>query len=62
MAARTWKPDGPGSFRSPSGVTHVSDRHGRKWTRYRARWTANRKHFIRWRDLVAEHGPLAEAD
>ena len=61
-AARVWRPDGPGSFRSPTGVTTVRDRTGRTWTRYHARWTTDRKHFIRWRDLIAEHGPLSEAD
>jgi hypothetical protein len=62
MAARIWKPDGPGSFQAPAGVHKVRDRTGRLWTRHRARWTCTGSHYIRWRVLVAEHGPLAEAD
>lgn len=57
---RTWRPEGPGSFQAPAGVQRVRDRTGRLWTRSRARWTANGAHFIRWRVLVAEHGPVAE--
>jgi hypothetical protein len=60
MTARIWRPDGPGSFQAPAGVQQVRDQHGRLWVRVRARWTVNRSHFIRWRDLVAEHGPVTE--
>lgn len=62
MAGRSWRPDGPGSFQAPAGVTAVRDRAGRLWKRSRARWTHTGSHFIRWRVLVAEHGPLAETD
>lgn len=57
---RSWRPDGPGSFQSPAGVTAVTDRTGRRWTKRGARWTANGTKFIRWRVLVADHGPLTE--
>ncbi|MFF7880965.1 hypothetical protein ACH40F_08195 [Streptomyces sp. NPDC020794] len=60
MTARTWRPDGPGSFKTPSGVAAVRDRTGRLWTRSRARWTCTGSYFIRWRVLVAEHGPVTE--
>lgn len=60
MAARTWRPDGPGSFQAPDGVRAVQDRTGRRWTRSGPRWTSTGSHFIRWRVLVAEHGPLTE--
>ncbi|MGW2937645.1 hypothetical protein ACWDA7_38875 [Streptomyces sp. NPDC001156] len=40
----------------------VRDRTGRVWRRSGARWTANGTEFIRWRVLVAEHGPVAEGD
>ncbi|MFE5514494.1 hypothetical protein ACFQ9J_28565 [Streptomyces sp. NPDC056529] len=59
-AARRWSPDGPGCFRSPENVTAVRDRTGRLWTRHTTRWTTNNSHWIRWRALVAEHGPLTE--
>lgn len=62
MTARSWRPDGPGSFRAPSGVNKVTDRTGCRWSKSGPRWTANGSHFIRWRVLVAEHGPVAEAD
>ena len=55
MSARTWRPDGPGSFLHPDGVTAVQDRTGRLWTRSRARWTTTGSNWIRWRTLVAEH-------
>ncbi|UOB09126.1 hypothetical protein MQE23_08675 [Streptomyces sp. HP-A2021] len=54
MTARTWRADGPGSFQAPPDVRAVQDRTG-------PRWTANGSHFIRWRVLVAEHGPVSEA-
>lgn len=60
MTARTWRPDGPDSFRAPAGVQVVHDRTGRRWTRSGARWTATGSNFIRWRVLVAEHGPVTE--
>lgn len=60
MTARAWKPDSPSSFQAPAGVRAVQDRTGRRWTRQRARWTTTGSHFIRWRVLVAEHGPLTE--
>lgn len=62
MTARTWRPDGPGSFQAPDGVAAVTDRSGRRWTRQDARWTCNGSHFIRWCVLVADHGPLTETD
>lgn len=62
MTARTWRPDGPGSFQAPPDVRKVRDRTGRLWSKDRARWTSNGTRWIRWRVLVAEHGPLAEAD
>lgn len=61
VTARTWQPGGPGSFQAPPDVTAVHDRAGRLWTRGPTRWTANGSHWIRWRALVAEHGPLTEA-
>jgi hypothetical protein len=60
MTARTWHPDGPGSFQAPPGVRAVTDRTGRAWTKRGPRWTANGTKFIRWRVLVAEHGPVTE--
>lgn len=59
---RTWRPDGPGSFQAPTDVTAVRDRTGCRWTRsqYRTRWTANGSHWIRWRTLIADHGPVTE--
>ena len=61
MAARTWRPGGPGSFQAPADVTAVIDRTGRRWTRNkpRTRWHSGGPH-IRWRVLVADHGPLTE--
>ncbi|MEV5048217.1 hypothetical protein AB0N20_27370 [Streptomyces griseoincarnatus] len=61
MSARTWRPDGPGSFQAPPGVHAVHDARGRLWTRNSTRWTSTGTHWIRWRVLVAEHGPLTEA-
>jgi hypothetical protein len=61
VTARTWRPDGPGSFQAPVGVRAVRDRTGRLWTRGPTRWTANGSHWVRWRVLVADHGPLTEA-
>lgn len=61
MSARTWRPDGPGSFQAPDGVHAVRDKHGRLWTRNTTRWTCTGTHWIRWRVLVAEHGPVTEA-
>ncbi|MFI9344971.1 hypothetical protein ACIG0D_27450 [Streptomyces sp. NPDC052773] len=61
MTARTWRPDGPGSFQAPPAVTAVQDRAGRLWTKRGPRWTCNGRRFIRWRVLVAEHGPVTEA-
>ncbi|WP_327594637.1 hypothetical protein [Streptomyces chartreusis] len=58
---RTWRPDGPGSFQAPAGVTAVTDRTGRLWTRNSTRWTCTGTRWIRWRVLVAEHGPVTEA-
>ncbi|MFE9127033.1 hypothetical protein ACFYOF_16710 [Streptomyces sp. NPDC007148] len=60
MTARTWRPDGPGSFQAPAGVTAVQDRTGRRWTKHGARWTCTGARYIRWRVLVAEHGPVTE--
>lgn len=60
MTARTWRPDGPGSFQAPAGVAAVTDRSGRPWTKHGARWTCTGSHYIRWRVLVADHGPLTE--
>ena len=62
MTARTWRPDGPGSFQAPAGVRAVTDRAGRRWAKDRARWTCTGSRFIRWRVLVAEHGPITDAD
>ncbi|MCC9686924.1 hypothetical protein [Streptomyces sp. MNU103] len=61
MSARTWRPDGPGSFLAPPGVHAVHDRTGRLWTRDTTRWTSDGSSWIRWRVLVAEHGPVTEA-
>lgn len=61
MTARTWRPDGPGSFQAPAGIHAVHDRTGRLWTRGPTRWTCTGSRWIRWRVLVAEHGPLTEA-
>lgn len=58
---RTWRPDGPGSFQAPNGVTAVTDSTGRLWTRSTTRWTRDGIRWIRWRVLVAEHGPVTEA-
>lgn len=60
-AARTWRPDGPGSFQAPAGVLAVRDREGRLWTRGPTRWTCTGTNWIRWRVLIAEHGPVTEA-
>jgi hypothetical protein len=62
MAARTWRPDGPGSFRAPPDVRAVHDRAGHLWTRKGARWTRSGTHHIRWRVLVADQGPVTEAN
>lgn len=62
MTTRTWRPDGPGSFQAPAGVRAVTDRRGRRWTRDGPRWTRDGSRWIRWRHLVAEHGPVTEAD
>ncbi|MFF8997101.1 hypothetical protein ACF1GW_30795 [Streptomyces achromogenes] len=60
MAARTWRPGGPGSFQVPADVRAVTDRTGRRWSKQGVRWTATGSHFIRWRVLVADHGPVTE--
>jgi hypothetical protein len=60
VTARSWRPDGPGSFQAPASVRAVTDRTGRRWTRDGPRWTCNGSHWIRWRGLVAEHGPVTE--
>ncbi|MGW5477639.1 hypothetical protein [Streptomyces sp. NPDC004008] len=60
MSARTWRPDGPGSFQAPAGVQAVQDRSGRRWSRRGPRWTCTGTHFIRWWVLVADHGPVTE--
>jgi hypothetical protein len=60
MTARTWRPGAPGSFQAPPDVQRVRDRTGRLWTRSGTRWTATGSNYIRWRNLIAEHGPLAE--
>lgn len=60
MTARSWRPSGPGSFQAPPGVTAVTDRTGRRWTRDGTRWTCTGRRFIRWRSLVADHGPVTE--
>ncbi|WP_033307380.1 hypothetical protein RFN58_07085 [Streptomyces iakyrus] len=60
MTGRCWRPDGPGSFQAPEDVRAVTDRTGRRWTRSGPRWTCTGSHFIRWRVLVADHGPLTE--
>lgn len=57
---RRWRPGGPGSFQAPLDVHAVRDRTGRRWTRRATRWTSTGTHWIRWRILVAEHGPLTE--
>lgn len=59
-AARTWRPDGPGSFQAPVGVAAVRDRSGCRWTRNTTRWTADGSHWIRWRVLITDHGPVTE--
>ncbi|MEV6081745.1 hypothetical protein AB0L80_42750 [Streptomyces sp. NPDC052069] len=61
MSQSTWRPDGPGSFLAPDGITAVRDRTGRLWTRGHTRWTTTGSHWIRWRTLVATHGPVADA-
>ncbi|MBP5906844.1 hypothetical protein F3K40_15405 [Streptomyces sp. LBUM 1478] len=61
MSARTWRPDGPGSFQAPEGIHAVRDNRGRLWTRNTTRWTCTGSHWIRWRVLVADHGPVTEA-
>lgn len=60
MAARSWRPNGPGSFQAPAGVERVRDRSGRLWTRRGPRWTHTDSHWIRWRVLVDQHGPVTE--
>lgn len=60
MAARAWRPDGPGSFQAPADVRAVQDRAGRVWTRQGARWTCTGSNYVRWRVLVADHGPITE--
>jgi hypothetical protein len=62
VTARTWRPDGPGSFQAPPDVQRVRDRTGRLWSRNqpRTRWTSGSGPHIRWRVLVDQHGPLAE--
>ena len=60
MTARSWRPDGPGSFQAPDGVTAVVDRTGCRWTKNGPRWTCTGTRWIRWRQLVAEHGPITE--
>jgi hypothetical protein len=62
VTGRVWRAGGPGSFQSPAGVRRVRDRAGRLWTRDGTRWTCTGTHWIRWRVLVAEHGPLTETD
>lgn len=59
-APRTWRPDGPGSFQAPEGVRAVRDQDGRLWTRGPTRWSCTGSHWIRWRVLVAVHGPVTE--
>jgi hypothetical protein len=61
VTARTWRPDGPGSFQAPKGVRAVRDNRGRLWTRHTTRWTCSGSRWIRWRVLVADHGPVTEA-
>ncbi|WP_146057588.1 hypothetical protein [Streptomyces sp. SM12] len=56
----SWRPDGPGSFQAPRGVRAVTDRTSRTWRRAGARWTADGMHHIRWRALVADHGPITD--
>ncbi|MER7835294.1 hypothetical protein ABTY98_05125 [Streptomyces sp. NPDC096040] len=58
---RTWRPDGPGSFQAPAGVTAVTDKRNRQWTRDTTRWTHDGSRWLRWRVLVAEHGPVTES-
>lgn len=62
MAARTWRPGGPGSFQAPADVQRVRDRTGQLWTRstHRTRWSRGGAPYIRWRVLVADHGPVTE--
>jgi hypothetical protein len=62
MAARTWRPDGPGSFQAPPGVHTVLDRAGRRWTKNGTRWTCTGSRWIRWRVLVDQRGPVTETD
>ena len=62
VTRRVWRAGGPGSFQAPAGVRVVTDRTGRHWTRNGTRWTCNGTHFVRWRALIAEHGPLTETD
>lgn len=59
---RTWRLDGPGSFRAPFGVRAVRDREGRVWKRGTTRWTNTGSHWIRWYELVTHHGPVTEED
>lgn len=60
MTARTWRPDGPGSYQAPPGVHAITDHTGRPWAKHGPRWTSTGTHFIRWRTLVADHGPVTE--
>lgn len=60
MSTRSWRPDGPGSFLAPDNVSAVRDRTGRLWTRNRTRWTCTGSHWVRWRVLVADHGPVTD--
>lgn len=61
VGPRTWKPNGPGSFRAPEGVTVVADRQGIVWRKDGTRWTYGKdQDRIRWWKLVEVYGPLTE--
>lgn len=62
MNTRSWKPDGPGSFLAPDGVRAVRDQSGRVWVRGATRWTADGQHYVRWRVLLDECGPVTQID
>lgn len=62
MSTQSWRPGGPGSFLAPDGVRTVRDRAGWVWVRDATRWTADGRHYVRWRMLLDEHGPVTQID